>query len=375
MKRQNNFFLGTIAALYFFIFGIDAMALNNPHVPSGPGPWFEGWYTRITDVAGERSIAVIVGSHLPPEEKYKPGACLPGYIQILLSEGNGAPVLSYEAFPQCTYALVDGQPVVRSAGLTQKSNFEWVADGFGTITEEAIDMELPGAARVSVQFSSRLPWNDLFGEVGPEGLLAGLPLPMHWHVYSLGSDAQYQYEIENGTNESLTGQGIGYAHQEKNWGKSFPQAWAWLEGISAENRSQLVVGGGKLAIGPLVFRPWILGYHSPSLSWDFNFAEPGTVIKTDVNACEGILHLTARTPMRTLEITASAPLSSYGEVGIPTAEGFISNGAIESFSATIEVKAYQHTPWGGLFSNGRLVEEQTFTNAVLEFGADYKYCR
>ena len=63
---------------------------NNPHIPPGPGPWFEGWYTRVSDVAGSRSIAIIGASGLPQDQSFTPGQYLPGYINVLISEGDGA---------------------------------------------------------------------------------------------------------------------------------------------------------------------------------------------------------------------------------------------------------------------------------------------
>jgi hypothetical protein len=58
---------------------------HNPHVPKGPGPWFEGWYTRVSDATSGRSVAVICASHLPKGQTYLPNALLPGYLKF----GNG----------------------------------------------------------------------------------------------------------------------------------------------------------------------------------------------------------------------------------------------------------------------------------------------
>lgn len=374
MRTIDSVALCIMLVFFAIIIGNPALAFQNPHAPAGPGPWFEGWYTRISDQDGSRSLAVIVGSHLPEGEEYQPGECLPGYIQILFSEGDGFPVQTYEAFPECTYALIDGKPVDRTQTRNAQSDFEWTGIGYGTITEDTIDLAIPGAARVWARFFQRLSWGSIFGGIGPEGLLGLMPLPMHWYVYSLGSVAEYEYETLTGDHIGVLIEGMGYAHQEKNWGTAFPRAWMWLEGIRPENQSHIVSGGGILSIGPMSFRPWILGYHSPSLSWDFNFAKLGTIFEKEIDACKGYFHLIARTPTRTLDITATGPKGSFASIGIPSTEGFVSNGAIESFSATIEVKAYRHGPLTGLFGPGRLVEKQVFTNAVLEFGAEYQNC-
>ena len=56
---------------------------------------------------------------------------------------------------------------------------------------------------------------------GPEGWLTHLNiLPLHWFVYSIGSKGTYSWTESN---NSFSGQAL--AHQEKNWGKSFPPGW------------------------------------------------------------------------------------------------------------------------------------------------------
>ena len=56
---------------------------------------------------------------------------------------------------------------------------------------------------------------------GPEGWLTSLPfLPLHWFVYSTGSTGTYSWTESN---NSFSGQAL--AHQEKNWGDSFPPGW------------------------------------------------------------------------------------------------------------------------------------------------------
>ena len=33
---------------------------NDPHLPDSPGPWFEGWYTRVTDAGGIEGLYIKV---------------------------------------------------------------------------------------------------------------------------------------------------------------------------------------------------------------------------------------------------------------------------------------------------------------------------
>ncbi len=344
-----------------------SLSAHGPHFPT-PGPWFEGWYTRITDDAGARSLAVIVSSHLPKDTVYVPGTALPGYIAVLVSDGGGAPTRSFEVFPGETYALVDHEPVGPLYSLVSVAEFEWTAPGFGTITESTIDLAIPGQVEVRAEWQGKIGWNSFFTPVGPEGVLAGLPLPLHWHVESLGSNAEYQYTIHP---EGQTATGSGYAHQEKNWGSAFPKAWVWSQGIDAGNEAQFVLGGGDVVLGPTTMRAWIAGFRSPEISLDFNYYTPGTVFQTRIDACAGRFTLEAADPLHTLTVDATGPIGTFGSVSIPTADGFKTDAGGESFSSTVTVSAYRHDPLSGLLGLGELVTEREFENAALEFGAEF----
>ena len=337
---------------------------NNPHVPPGPGPWFEGWYTRVSDINGSRSIAIICASHLPKGETYVPGVFLPGYINILISEGDGSPTLSYTVFPEKTMALVDGRPVVKNPRLGSPADFEWVAEGYGNITEDSVDISIPGVLDIHFKTKNRIPWNERFFEARPEGLLSLLPLPLNWHIHSLGSDAEYEYTIFGDEGASTT-TGAGYAHQEKNWGAGFPVGWVWTQGIAEDNQAHFVATLANVEIGPIGLDAWLAAYRSASIAWDFRFNAPGTVLHIELDACEGTLYLEATDSNRRLTIDAIAPPDTFGDVSIPTQDGFAPESGGESFSATITVSAYDANV---------LLEERVFYNAALEFGAGY-VCR
>lgn len=83
-------------------------------------------------------------------------------------------------------------------------------------------------------------WNEKQSEAGPEGWARKVPLfPTHWYVYSLGSKATYQLSNpEAGINQ----EGRGYAHQEKNWGETFPAGHVWVQAMSLKNDAQVQSG-------------------------------------------------------------------------------------------------------------------------------------
>lgn len=350
---------------------------NDPHLPDGPGPWFEGWYTRVTDSAASRSVAVIVASHLPKGESYTPGMDLPGYVNVLISEGDGAQTSSFTAFPEQTMALVNGEPVSRNPVTGAPTYFEWIASGpeaFGKVTEDSVALCIPGVVEVRIRTTDRVPWDVGDPLAGPERFLTSLPLPLHWYVQSLGSDAQYEYTVYGkGGRETVSG--TGYAHLEKNWQKEFPIGWVWIQGVAEGNEAQVVGSIAKVDLGDGdIIDPWIVGYRSPAISWDFQFFVPGAVAAAERDACAGTFSLKLRDPFRTLILEASAPPESFGDVSIPTEEGFVARKGGESFSATIEAAAFWHIPLGDLAEIEFPIEERTFHNAALEFGNGFE-CR
>jgi len=334
---------------------------NNPHVPDGPGPWFEGWYTRVSDAGGSRSIAVIGASSLPKGEGFTPGQPLPGYINVLISEGDGRPTVSYTVFPDNTVSRVGGEPVSSNPIPFSPADFEWVAEGFGTITQDRVDITIPGVLALHIQTENRLPFNVHNPEWGPYGVLDLFPLPLRWWIHSLGSDARYRYTLLD-TEDPQEISGIGYAHLEKNWGAAFPIGWVWTQGIAAHNEAQFVMSTAEVDLGLFVLSAWIAAFRSPLVSWDFIFSMPAAVVYTERDACEGTFLFEITDPTRTLLFDASAPPDSFGPVSSPSEDGFQPDNGIESFSATVRVSAHE---------GGVLLDERVFTNAALEFGAEF----
>lgn len=340
---------------------------NNPHVPTEPGPWFEGWYTRVMDSAGQRSIAVICASHLPKGEQYDPAASLPGYLNVLVCEGGaGAPTRSYVVLPERTTRTLNGGPVSSESSAAAPADFSWDAEGYGSVTENSIEIEIPGEISVRIYTRDPIPWRPRVPERGPEGILVHLPFPLHWHVSSLGSNADYTF-TEITPEGPVTISGSGYAHQEKNWQEEFPLGWVWLQGIDLGNEAQIVASTADVALTDrVVFTPWILGYRSPAAKWDFRFTQPGTVWQATIDPDHGFCTMRVSDPWRRLELSAHADPGSFGPVAVPTPEGFVPERGAESFSAGLIVSLYQRD--GADASAERLIERRLFQNAALEFG-------
>lgn len=339
------------------------------------GPWFRGWYTRLTGEDGS-SIAVVGATQYLPGTSMSEDTPLPGYLAVIVNDLEQTRI--YETFPEETAFWTNRDLIFDDPNASVWEDFLWCVaeDGQCTdniITNKYVKVALP-EINLSATIGSRLPYNATIQWLGPEGMVEFLPfVPLHWFVYTLGSETTYEYEILDGGN--VTVNGSGYAHQESNWGTTFPPAWVWSEGINQANTHQFALSGGELAFNGSSLTTWLVAYHSPRIQWQFRPTLPETEYITTVDSCPVndifSFSITAKDSIRKLVISAQASRDSFVEVSVPTEDGFLP-GADESFSANVLVKAYIRLRWFGYI----LIDRAEFKNVALEFGADYRYvCR
>ncbi|KAK4634377.1 hypothetical protein CLAFUW4_01069 [Fulvia fulva] len=213
--------------------------------------------------------------------------------------------------------------------------------------------------------TNRTPWSKTTNT--PESLLVHLPLPLHWHVHSLASDCAFDLEIKDYQLPEQDRSGKARVHDEKNWAISFPSAHSWLQ-AREEDRGFCCAGGQILGM-----EAFLLGYRSKNLNIDFRppFAvriagwSPFLSYKTDWENRK--FELSVQNFRNKLTIEASAPKGSFFSLSSPFPEGHRENFLGQSFQATFKVKVFE----SGLFSPWKLVREDHFESASLEFGAGY----
>lgn len=339
-------------------------------VPHGPmqahefratGPWFEGWYTRVTDPSTGVSLAVITTSAIHENQNLAPGEAPPGYVAVALQTPVTSKTISFEAYPQAT----------KLGNL--KDDFRWIAPDHGMASKGWTDIEIKGQARVQVEILDRKPWANDGSELGPEGLTGELPMPLHWFVHNTAGRARYaiDYEFE-GSNHHV--EGTGLVHQEKNWGATFPKSWIWLQGVSKDGAASIALAGGDIELGPLTAHAYMVGYRSGALSIDFAPIDLLTSSFSDeIDACRHQFELIASNSIYELKIEAVAPKETFAELSIPTAQGYTPGGAIESFATRVRATLYKKTgPF--FYQTLEVVEVREFDNAALEFGANAMLC-
>ena len=140
-------------------------------------PWFEGWYTRISETPSGQSVGLIV-EHYPEKAELSDAAA---YLALIIDEGKGKTTV-VEANPPGLTVLKHGAAIANEPDDASWPDFE-VSAGNGTLmmkqtgTQQRISMWFPRKASASMRISRTLshgvrPESRL--KAGPEGCLSWL---------------------------------------------------------------------------------------------------------------------------------------------------------------------------------------------------------
>lgn len=172
-----------------------------------PKAYFEGWYFKLVDRSGDHIMAVIPG------------------VSYCKAKGDSHAFIQIIDGIQCKscYLKYDIQ-----AFTTSGKGFE-IRIGENIFSSELIhlnidrdDVRLNG----TVRFSSMNPWPVTLLSPGIMGWFAYVPFMECYHgIVSLKHNLQGSLSID-GSSISFD-DGFGYA--EKDWGKSFPSSWIWIQ--------------------------------------------------------------------------------------------------------------------------------------------------
>ena len=338
----------------------------DPHKIPMYGVYFEGWSTRVVNTDGS-SVGYMVGSFCSTEDRCSHGGNIPGYVAIMYQgPGENYPIITSEAYVKHSNITVrNGQRVTKDPDFSSEPDFLWTSE-LGLISHDSASLSVRDY-RLELTMSEPEYWNPENPGEGPGGFTDLFPLPYHWFVYSLASEAEYAFiDVKS---KKILSSGVGYAHQEKSWGYAFPSSWVWSEGMVEESSSleftdpsKFVLSGGSFSLGPIEVATWFVGYRSKKLQWDF---KPQSLAMTlpEVDSCRGEFRITIVELNRKLIVRAMAPTSSFSDVSRPTRTGFTPNNSMLSYSAHVVVEAY---------ISGVLVEKQIFQSSALEFGGEFK---
>lgn len=204
-------------------------ALWNPDMYHGWGNrrnYFEGWYFKVVDPRGKTSLAFIPGISMDKQGNKS------AFVQVL--DGLRAKSHFFD-FPADSF-LPDGERF-------------YVRVGGNEFSDKGMKLDLPGF-RGELKFGDTVPWPANNYGPGVMGWYSFVPFMQCYHgVVSMDHRLEGSLEVE-GSEIGFTG-GQGYI--EKDWGRSFPRAWIWMQTNHFEEQP------GTSIMFSIAHIPWLNG--------------------------------------------------------------------------------------------------------------------
>jgi len=215
--------------------------LFNPAAYHGSGKkknFFEGWFFKVVDPSGENVYSFIPGIFLGRNRTHSHA-----FIQVM----NGTTGETfYHRYNKDEFTSARGIFDIRIATNRFRED---------RITLEVVNNQQ--TVRGTLQFSNLSPWPVTFLSPGIMGWYSYVPFMECNHgVVSLDHDIEGSLTI--GTTETDFTGGRGYI--EKDWGKSFPEAWIWIQSNHFDTpRTSVVASVAKIPWLFSSFRGFIIG--------------------------------------------------------------------------------------------------------------------
>lgn len=324
---------------------------------------FEGFYSKF-DLPSGSHIALVICT-VPRATKLPPHM-----VSFTYYPASGAPIFQREHWVSNIERVITG-PGKAFKLRTDFGNMCVASNGDTSYKLQAPEWSLNATT------TSRTAWLPEKNKDTPEGWLVHLPLPLHWHVHSLSSKANFQLSIPSLALSEADQRGTANVHQEKNWANSFPSAHIWVQARDPHTSRGICLAGGKI----LGMHAFLLGYRSPELNLDFlppfALAVPipflscliSPFMSHTIEYASRTFCLTVSNPFHKIEVRAQAP-KQYGWFGLgsPFPEGHRKNYCSESFLARVDVMVWVKKWWGFTWTE---VRRESFEGASLEFAGEY----
>jgi tocopherol cyclase len=164
--------------------------------------YFEGWYFKVVNKDETKAFAFIPGIAINREgEKH-------AFVQVLDGKKLTA---HYHKFGQNEF-------------IPKPDQFE-ITIQHNHFSEHELKLDLPGI-KANLQFSGNIPWPNHWYSPGIMGPYTFLPLMECYHgIVSMDHSINGQIELDGEVLDFNNGRG----YIEKDWGKSFPSAYVWLQ--------------------------------------------------------------------------------------------------------------------------------------------------
>ena len=202
-------------------------------------PFFEGWYYKIVDPSEQTRLAVIPGVLLSADESKQHA-----FIQVLDGQTGEA---NYHSYPMQKFWAARDKLDIRI--------------GPNRFTADYLALELEEQGQTlsgTVRFEGTTPWPVTLTSPGIMGWYGWLPFIEFYHgVVSLDHALRGTLAL-NGEQVDFTG-GRGYV--EKDWGKSSPSGYIWMQSNHFEEPgTSLTASVAIIPWGKNAFRGFIIGF-------------------------------------------------------------------------------------------------------------------
>jgi tocopherol cyclase len=297
--------------------------------------FFEGWYFKLTTGKSAKTIAIIPGI-FKGENGY-------AFIQILIGETNQTHFIK---FPKDQFQA------------SEKGFDLWVGENHFTLNNISLDIKTEEInIQGEVQLSEVEGWPISILSPGIMGVFAYVPFMECYHGV-LGFNPKVDGALTINKELYQFDQGKGYI--EKDWGKSFPSAYVWMQSNHFPNRS--VSFSASVALIPWIgfsFSGFIVGLTIDGELYSFATYNNSKIAYFDVTDEE--INIQFANKHNQLKVCIKRVLG--GELKGPTREN-MEKRIFESLNAEIKVELKNRL--------GEIIFAQAGINGGLEVHGDMK---
>lgn len=233
--------------------------------------YFEGYYVKIVDAESQVALAIIPGLSYDQEGNGH------AFIQVLNGIQGKA---TYHSFAIEEFS--SGPPLLQDSS---KSAFS-IKIGANEFSESGICLSLPGL-EMEVGFRQNIswPWHVLSpGAMGPFSFIPAMEC--RHGVVSLHHEVAGMLRIDGGEEQTFSPSTVGYL--EKDWGRSFPRCWVWLQTNHFDGETSpcsLLVSAGRVPFAGSAFTGFIAALYWRGRFFPFTtygFAKMNLKLEEDV---------------------------------------------------------------------------------------------
>lgn len=210
--------------------------------------FFEGWYFKIVSKDESRVLAFIPGIALG-----KDSTDSHSFIQVL--DGNNL-IYKYSRYNK------DDFTYIQSPFSLNISNNSFSLEGINLNLSNS-DLDIRG----HISFKNLVRWKDSKVNPGSMGFYNYLPF-MECYAQVSAVDGQISGKLI--INNELIDYNGGKVYIEKNWGKSFPIEWLWIQSNNfKDNRATLTCSIGQIPFPIKDFRGFLIGLTIDNIFYKF----------------------------------------------------------------------------------------------------------